>query len=189
MWRASFESPIRGLRLGLVLAHKLRRLGPTLQPAFLEDRRDLGVGDEALPAPLIPVEDHPDTALLIGIAKDGRTFGPVLLSLLSAFGREGILEAVEILSLRRCQDQLSPPLLEVSRSCEIACEVSHSPRGSSSSPTLSDACSLSEGAPFGSVRIAVGTSGFAAGVQADPMLHVSWWVLAGVIWVVRLLRR
>jgi hypothetical protein len=52
----------------------------------LHDRRDLGVGKEALPALLIPVEDHPDPVVLIGIAKDERTLGPVLLSLLSALG-------------------------------------------------------------------------------------------------------
>jgi hypothetical protein len=55
-------------------------------PGFLKDRGDLGVGDEVLKALLIPVEEHPDPVVLIGIAKDGRTLGPVLLSLLSAFG-------------------------------------------------------------------------------------------------------
>src|SRR5207248_8971533 len=76
--------PIRGLGLGVVLASELRRLGLTFVPGFLQDRRDLGVGDEALPTRPIPVEENPDPVLLIGIAKDCRTFGPVLLSLLSA---------------------------------------------------------------------------------------------------------
>ena len=70
-----------GETLGVVLAAELRRLGPTFVPGFLKDRRDLGVGDEVLPALLIPVEEHPDPVVLIGIAKDGRTLGPVLPSL------------------------------------------------------------------------------------------------------------
>jgi hypothetical protein len=52
----------------------------------LNDRRDLWVGEEALKALLIPVVKHPDPVVLIGIAKDGRTLGTVLLSLLSALG-------------------------------------------------------------------------------------------------------
>jgi hypothetical protein len=52
----------------------------------LNDRRDLWVGEEALKALLIPVVEHPDPVVLIGIAKDGRTLGTVLLSLLSALG-------------------------------------------------------------------------------------------------------
>src|SRR5947209_13062811 len=40
--------------LGVVLAAELRRLGPTFVPGFLKDRRDLGVGDEVLPALGIP---------------------------------------------------------------------------------------------------------------------------------------
>ena len=66
-------SPIRGLGLGVVLAAERRRLGSTFVPGFLQDRRDLGVGDEVLPALLVPVEEHPDPVVLIGIAKDGRT--------------------------------------------------------------------------------------------------------------------
>ena len=41
---------IRGLGLGVVLARGFSRLGPPLDTAFLKDRRDLGIGDEALPA-------------------------------------------------------------------------------------------------------------------------------------------
>ena len=83
---ATSRVPIRRLRLGVVLAAGLRRLRPTLEPAFLKDRRDLRVGDEALPALLIPVEDHPDPVVLVGILKDVRTLGPMLLSLLGALG-------------------------------------------------------------------------------------------------------
>ena len=88
-----------GVLLRVVLAAELRRLGLTFVPGFLQDRGDLGVGDEALPTLRIPVEEHPDPVVLIGIAKDVRTLGPVLLSLLSALGREDIQEAVEILDL------------------------------------------------------------------------------------------
>src|SRR5207302_5646505 len=92
--------------LGVVPAAELRRLRLPFVPRFLQDRRDLGVGDEALPALRVPVEEHPDPVFLVGIAKDGRTLRPVLLSLLGALGREDLLEAVEVLDLRRCQDHL-----------------------------------------------------------------------------------
>src|SRR5262249_40096252 len=72
--------------LSVVLADELRELGPTLYPGFLKNRRDVGVGGEVLPALLIPVENHPDPVVLIGIAKDGCTLGPVLLPLRSALG-------------------------------------------------------------------------------------------------------
>ena len=46
-----------------------------------------------------------------------------------------------------------------------------------------------QGRTFGPVRIAVGGTGVAIGFPRDPMLHVSWWVLAAVIVAMRLLRR
>ena len=83
----SSSGSIRGLGyLAVQRAGELRNLWPRRVPGFLKDRRDLGVGDEVLPAFLIPVEEHPNPALLIGIAKDVRTLGPVLLSLLKACG-------------------------------------------------------------------------------------------------------
>src|SRR6476619_7821251 len=91
--------------LGVVLTEELRRLGRTLgKPGFLKDGRDLGVRGEALPARLVPIEDRPDPVALIWIPKDLRPLATVLLSLLSALGREGIPEAVEIPDLRRCKD-------------------------------------------------------------------------------------
>ena len=57
--------------------------GLLLVPGFLHDRRDLGVGHEALPALLVPVEDHPDPIVLGGVAEDERALGPVLLALLA----------------------------------------------------------------------------------------------------------
>src|SRR5437763_7294906 len=80
------SGPRTGDVLGVVLAAEPRRLGPTFVPGFLKDRRDLGVGDEVLPALRIPVEEHPDPVVLIGIAKHGRTLRTVLLPLLSALG-------------------------------------------------------------------------------------------------------
>jgi len=76
----------RESRLAVELAGDLRNLWPTCVPGFLKDGRDFGIGDEVLPALRIPVEQHPDPALLIGIAEDMRTVGPVLLSLLKARG-------------------------------------------------------------------------------------------------------
>src|SRR6266516_1989591 len=103
------KGPIGGRGLGIVLAGERQCLGPALVPGGFHDRWDLGVGEEALPALLIPVEDHPDPVVLSGIAKDEGTLGPMLLALLSAFGGEGIPEAVEIVDLRRCQDHVSHP--------------------------------------------------------------------------------
>src|SRR5438093_5966532 len=74
------NQPASELQLGVVLAAQLRCLGPALVSGFLHDRRDLGVGDEALPARPIPVEEHPDPVVLIGIAKDGRTLCPCWFS-------------------------------------------------------------------------------------------------------------
>jgi hypothetical protein len=70
-------------------------------PFCLDDRRDLGIGDVALPSLLVPVEDHPDAVVLGGVAEDDRALGPVLLALLRARGREDVHEAVEVLHLRR----------------------------------------------------------------------------------------
>jgi hypothetical protein len=75
-----------------VLAGELRLLGPACEPSLLEDRRDLGIGHEVLVALLVPVEDYPDPVVVIGIAKDVRTLGPMLLALLSALGRERVPE-------------------------------------------------------------------------------------------------
>ena len=44
------------------------------------------------------------------------------------------------------------------------------------------------GVTLGPVRIAVARSGIAVGFPRDPMLHVSWWALAAVLVVVKLVR-
>jgi len=46
--------------LGVVPAAKLRRLGLADVPGFLNDHRDLGVGQKVLEALLVPIEEHPD---------------------------------------------------------------------------------------------------------------------------------
>src|SRR5437879_6197584 len=86
--------------LGAVPTAEDRRLRLTYVPGFRNDRRNFRVGEEVLEALLIPVEDHPDPIGFRRIAKDGRTLGAVLLSLLGALGRKDFQEAVEILDLR-----------------------------------------------------------------------------------------
>ena len=44
------------------------------------------------------------------------------------------------------------------------------------------------GLRFGPMRIAVARSGIAVGFPRDPMLHVSWWAVAAVLVVVKLVR-
>jgi hypothetical protein len=92
--------------LGVVLPDKLCEFGPTAEPTFLKDRRDVRVGDEALKALLIPVEDHPPPMVVSRIEEDVRTLAPVLLSLLGTLRGERIPEAVEILELRCGQDHV-----------------------------------------------------------------------------------
>src|SRR6185436_16795494 len=80
----AWSAPPRRSALGLVAATELRHLGPSLVPGFLHDRRHLGVRGEALPAFPVPVEDHPDPVVLVGVSEDGRALGTVLLPLLCA---------------------------------------------------------------------------------------------------------
>src|SRR5579884_303054 len=88
--------------LRVVAAAELRHLRPALVAGFLQDRRDLGVGSKALPPLEIPVEDHPDSVVFVGIAEHERALRAVLLALLGTLRREDICEAVEILDRRRC---------------------------------------------------------------------------------------
>ena len=95
---------------GTAPAGELCGLRPALVPGFLHDRRDFGVGHEALPALLVPVGDHPDTIVLGGITEDERAFGAVLLALLGAFGGEDLEELVEVLDLGIVASCVSFPL-------------------------------------------------------------------------------
>src|SRR4051812_29458151 len=98
---------VKSSGLAVELAAELRHLGRALVPCLLHDPRGGGVGGEALEALRIPVEADPDPIALVGIAKDRRALGPMLLALLRALGREDLDEAVEILDLRRQQNQMS----------------------------------------------------------------------------------
>src|SRR5918998_6257945 len=92
------------MELGVLVTRELRRLGPAFEPRLLEDRRHLRVRQEVPVALLVPVEEHPDPAVVVWIAKDLRTLRAVLLSLLSALGRERVPEALEVLDPHRGQD-------------------------------------------------------------------------------------
>ena len=99
-WMQGHSDPVRDLRLARKAGSaavgnrraearpRARERAPPsrafLEPGLLEDRRHVGIGHEVLVALLVPVENHPDPAVVIGIAKHVRTLGPVLLSLLSA---------------------------------------------------------------------------------------------------------
>src|SRR5262249_23623892 len=93
---------LTGLLCGVVAGH-LRRLGLAGVPGLLQDRRHLGIGDEALPTLLVPLEDYPDAGLVIGIGQDGGAGRAVLLALGEARAREDADEAVEVLYRGRRQ--------------------------------------------------------------------------------------
>src|SRR3954447_7128625 len=95
--------------LGLVAAAELRHLRPALVPGLLHDRRDLRVGGEALPALEIPIEDHPDAIVLVGVAEHERALRAVLPALLGTLGGEDIREAIEVLDRGRRQEHPGPP--------------------------------------------------------------------------------
>src|SRR5215510_1818799 len=88
------------MHLGVQLTPELCHLRLRFVARFFQDGWDFGVGDKVLPALLIPVEEHPDPVGLIRIAKDGRTLGTMLLSLLSALAFKYLHPAVEIFDLR-----------------------------------------------------------------------------------------
>src|SRR5205085_2672623 len=88
----------------LVGAEQQRGLGLGQVAGFLEDRRDVRVGDELRPSRLVPVEEHPDPVLLGWITEHGRTLGAVERALLGALCAEHVEESVELLDGRGCQD-------------------------------------------------------------------------------------
>src|ERR671937_236968 len=93
-------------RLGVEPADELGHLGPALVARLLHDRRDLGVGGEALPPLQVPVEDDPDPVFLVRVAEDGRALRAVQLALLGALRRVDLHEPVAVLDRRSCQDHL-----------------------------------------------------------------------------------
>ena len=65
--------------LGVEAADEFRALEPPLHPGCRQERGNVGVGHEALPALLIPVEDPPDPVALARVAEDGCSLRAVLL--------------------------------------------------------------------------------------------------------------
>src|SRR3954452_20653623 len=102
---------LMGSVLGVISPAGLGHLGPALVTGLPHDRPDLGIGSEALEALRVPVEDHPDAVVLVGVAEDERALRPVLASLLGALRREDVGEAVEVLDLRGCQEHVSSSLI------------------------------------------------------------------------------
>src|SRR5262245_46644161 len=90
-------------------AEHQRGLGLGEGSSFLEDRRDVGVGDEPRPPLLVHVEQPPDPLLLGGIAEHRRTFGAVEGALFGGLCAEQLQESVDVLDGRRCQDHDFPP--------------------------------------------------------------------------------
>src|SRR5690242_4105886 len=91
---------------GVVPAAVHGGLRHVLVTRLLDDRRNLGVRDEALPALGVPVEDHPDAVVLVRVAEDGRALRAVLLALLGALRREDLEEAVHVLDRCGCEQHL-----------------------------------------------------------------------------------
>src|SRR4051795_791424 len=103
--------------LGVIAATALCDLRRSLVSGFLHDRRDLGVGDEALPALVVPVEEHPDAVLLVGVAEDLRALGAVRPSLVGALRREDAREPFEVLDGRCGQNHLYLQLVDGASIC------------------------------------------------------------------------
>src|SRR5882672_3482534 len=111
----SVMTPTRAGRLMVVIvasrtvgAEQQRGFGLAEVSGFLEDRRDLGVGDELRPPCFVPVEQRPDAVLLGGIAEYRRTLGTVQGPLVGALRAEHIQESVDVLDGRGCQDHDCP---------------------------------------------------------------------------------
>src|SRR4051812_15095940 len=131
---------------GAVFAAGRCGLGPALVAGFLDDRRDLGIVEEALEALFIPVEEHPDPILLVGIAEDGRALGPVLLPLLGTLRREDLRELVEVLD-RRCSQEHQSSFQEVGRAAARGGQTCGAPSTLTGSQAASKA-----GSPMASLR-------------------------------------
>src|SRR5438445_6123955 len=73
-----------------VEAEQPRGLGLAGSSSFLENRRDLGIGDELRPPRLVPVEQRPDAVLLGWIAEHRRTLRTVQGTLVGGLRAEHI---------------------------------------------------------------------------------------------------
>src|SRR5690349_4113012 len=87
-------------------ADELRGLRLALVPGCGQNRGNVRVGDEALPALRVPVEARPDPVALGRVAEDDRSLRAVLLALLGSTRREDLHEAVDVLHLCRCEQHL-----------------------------------------------------------------------------------
>src|SRR5437763_1629900 len=83
-------------RLRPVLAEQRRYLRLAEVPGLLQDGRDLGVGHEARPPLLIPVEQDPHPVLLGRVAKHGGALRPVQGPLVGARGAEHLQELLDV---------------------------------------------------------------------------------------------
>ena len=62
--------------LGVALTRELGRLRLAFEPRLLEDRGHLRVGQKVLVALLVPVKEHPNPVVVVGIAKTCEPFEP-----------------------------------------------------------------------------------------------------------------
>src|SRR5437764_2069851 len=99
----------------LVRAEEQGRLRLAQMSGLLEDRRDLGVGDELHPPGLVPVEERPDPVLLGGVAEHRRTLGAVERTLVRALLAEHIQEPVDVLDGGGGQDHDCPLFVSADR--------------------------------------------------------------------------
>src|SRR3954454_22535041 len=112
-------------RSGVAAAAWRGCLGPSLMTRLLHDRRHLGVRDEALPALLVPVEEHPDAVAFVRVAEHLRALRAVLAALVGALGREDLHEAVELFDLGRCQNHPNPPASSDCTSMRFVAAATH----------------------------------------------------------------
>src|SRR5690242_1907862 len=103
--------PMTGRCSGVDCQRQLGGLRLALVPGRLQDRRDVRVGHEALPALRVPVEGDPHAIALGGIAEHDRALRAMLPALVGAAGGEHFQEAVEVLDLRGCEQHGYGPLL------------------------------------------------------------------------------
>src|SRR3954447_681382 len=75
---------------------------------FLDDRQDLGVGDEVRPAGLVPVEEHLDAVVLARVAEHRCALGAVAGALVATLRAEDIKEPCDVFVLRRGEDHDEP---------------------------------------------------------------------------------